>query len=292
MKVSLAAQVLSHSVAAGITTLCMISDKLDSEAIHTAKFLEQFNKLFDVFNSRTMAGPNNFSRGITAESNHVSFLKECLQWLETVTPLGKSGVLPCLEGWKMCINSWLQLWEFLENSHSLKFLLTNRLNQDCLDNFFSVIRSRGEHRDNPNSVEFRADYRAVAIDSLFVKSQNTNCIEDIDSFLLKLGNFASSTPSPPVPLPDTNTALPLVSHDLAAVSNMPPNVTPQEGNIIVYLAGYVGRKAVFKWKCKDCRALWKKHDESSHSDLYTFINNKQYDDLTVGGGGAGGGWGG
>ena len=287
MKVSLAAQVLSHSVAAGITTLCMISDKLDSEAIHTAKFLEQFNKLFDVFNSRTMAGPNNFSRGITAESNHVSFLKECLQWLETVTPLGKSGVLPCLEGWKMCINSLLQLWEFLENSHSLKFLLTNRLNQDCLDNFFSVMRNRGGHRDNPNSVEFRADYRAVAIDSLFVKSHNTNCIEDIDSFLLKLGNFASSTPSPPVPLPDTNTALPLVSQDLAAVSNMPPNVTPQEGNIIVYLAGYVGRKAVLKFKCKDCRALWKKHDESSHSDLYTFINNKQYDDLTVGGGGGG-----
>ena len=287
MKVSLAAQVLSHSVAAGITTLCMISDKLDSEAIHTAKFLEQFNKLFDVFNSRTMAGPNNFYRGITAESNHVSFLKECLQWLETVTPLGKSGVLPCLEGWKMCINSLLQLWEFLENSHSLKFLLTNRLNQDCLDNFFSVMRNRGGHRDNPNSVEFRADYRAVAIDSLFVKSQNTNCIEDIDSFLLKLGNFASSTPSPPVPLPDTNTTLPLVSQDLAAVSNMPPNVTPQEGNIIVYLAGYVGRKAVLNFKCKDCRALWKKHDESSHSDLYTFINNKQYDDLTVGGWGGG-----
>ena len=155
-----------------------------------------------------------------------------------------------------------------------------------------MIRSRGGHRDNPNSVEFRADYRAVAIDSLFVKSQNTNCIEDIDTFLLKLENFASSTPSPPVPLPDTNTALPLVSQDLAAVSNMPPNVTPQEGNIIVYLAGYVGRKAVLKFKCKDCRALWKKHDESSHSDLYTFINNKQYDDLTVGGGGGGGGGGG
>ena len=167
-------------------------------------------------------------------------------------------------------------------SFHFKFLLTNRLNQDCLDNFFSVIRNRGGHRDNPNSVEFRADYRAVAIDSLFVKSQNTNCIEDIDSFLLKLVNFASSTPSPPVPLPDTNTALPLVSQDLAAVSNMPPNVTPQEGNIInyiVYLAGYVGRKAVLKFKCKDCRALWKKHDESSRSDLYTFINNKQYDDL-------------
>ena len=224
-----------------------------------------------------MAGPNNFSRGITAESNHVSFLKECLQWLETVTP---SENLECYHAWKggRCVSTVYNNCGSLENSHSLKFLLTNRLNQDCLENLFSVIRSRGGHRDNPNSVEFRADYRAVAIDSLFVKSQNTNCIEDIDSFLLKLGNFASSPPSPPVPLPDTNTALPLVSQDLAAVSKMPPNVTPQEGNIIVYLAGYVGRKAVLKFKCKDCRALWKKHDESSHSDLYTFINNKQYDD--------------
>ena len=215
-----------------------------------------------------------------SQPNLITFLfSKNVQWLETVTP---SENLECYHAWKggrCVINSLLQLWEFLENSHNLKFLLTNRLNQDCLDNFFSVIRNRGGHRDNPNSVEFRADYRAVAIDSLFVKSQNTNCIEDIDSFLLKLGNFASSTPSPPVPLPDTNTALPLVSQDLAAVSNMPPNVTPQEGNIIVYLAGYVGRKAVLKFKCKDCRALWKKHDESSRSDLYTFINNKQYDDL-------------
>ena len=119
----------------------------------------------------------------------------------------------------MCINSLLQLWEFLENSHSLKFLLTNRLNQDCLGNFFSVMRNRGGHRDNPNYVEFRTDYRAVAIDSLFVKSQNTNCIEDIDSFLLKLGNFASSTPLSPVPLPDTNTVLP--KYCICGLHNLP-----------------------------------------------------------------------
>ena len=31
--------------------------------------------------------------------------------------------------------------------------------------------------------------------------------------------------------------------------------------------------------------MWKKHDEASHSALYTFIINKQYGDLTVGGGG-------
>ena len=97
MKVSLAAQMLKHSVAAGITTLCMISDKLDSEAIHTAKFLEQFNKLFDVFNSRTMAGPNNFYRGITAESNHVIFSKNvCNGW--RLSPPSEN--LECYHAWK------------------------------------------------------------------------------------------------------------------------------------------------------------------------------------------------
>ena len=50
------------------------------------------------------------------------------------------------------------------------------------------------------------------------------------------------------------------------------------GNIIVYLAGHVGRKAVLKLKCKDCTDVWNKHDEASRSALYTFINNKQYDD--------------
>ena len=44
MRVYLATQVLSPSVAAGITTLCMTGDKLDGEAIHTANFLEMFDK--------------------------------------------------------------------------------------------------------------------------------------------------------------------------------------------------------------------------------------------------------
>ena len=35
--------------------------------------------------------------------------------------------------------------------------------------------------------------------------------------------------------------------------------------------------------------MWKKHDEASHFALYTFINNKQYDDFNSGGGGGGGG---
>ena len=38
---NLDAQVLSHSVAAGITTLCMLGNSLPPETIHTAQFIEK-----------------------------------------------------------------------------------------------------------------------------------------------------------------------------------------------------------------------------------------------------------
>ena len=51
MRVNLAAQVLSHSVAAGISFLVTCKE-LPEEAIHTAHFVEHFDNLFNTFNSR------------------------------------------------------------------------------------------------------------------------------------------------------------------------------------------------------------------------------------------------
>ena len=66
-----------------------------------------------------------------------------------MTPVGKASTLPCLKGWKLYINSLLGLWEDVHISYRLQFLLTNRLNQDCLENYFSLVRGRGGHLDNP-----------------------------------------------------------------------------------------------------------------------------------------------
>ena len=50
MCVNLAAQILSHSVAAGINTLCALN-YLPDDASVTAEFIETFNQLFNTFNS-------------------------------------------------------------------------------------------------------------------------------------------------------------------------------------------------------------------------------------------------
>ena len=281
MRVCLATQVLSHSVAAGITTLCMTGDKLDREAIHTAHFLERFDKLFNTFNSSSLYDAHKLRNAISATSDHVNFFKDTLTWLGDLKPLGKSSTLPCLQGWKLSINSLLGLWEDLHVNYNLQFLLTNRLNQDCLENYFSLVRGGGGHRDNPDAVQFMAEHRALAVDRLFVNSRGANCKEDMDSFLLKLSGVSKS-----VSFSDTcpvNSVVAAPVSDLLMVAVVPSSLTLDERGIIVYLAGYLGTKTMKKYGCHDCELIWRQPSDEAVGPEFTFFNNKQYDGLQTGG---------
>ena len=75
MRVNLATQVLSHSVAAGITTLCELN-KLDADAVHTATFIKFFDKLFNTFNSSGARTQQQLSHSLSATSGHLAFLDE------------------------------------------------------------------------------------------------------------------------------------------------------------------------------------------------------------------------
>ena len=155
--------------------------------------------------------------------------------------------------------------------YSLKFLLTNRLNQDCLENFFSIIRFKGGHRDNPDAVQFRGAYRAAAVDSIFIVSQLTNCVEDPDSFLLKLKNVTNSVPTNS---DAPGTSFPSAAFDLLRVASYPV-ISPAESDIIVYLAGYLVKKALAKFSCCDCINIVVSQ-EIGDSQAHTFLKNKQF----------------
>ncbi|XP_025107337.1 uncharacterized protein LOC112572044 [Pomacea canaliculata] len=134
MNVSLAAQVLSHSVAAGISTLVQFGTLPDA-AKQTALFIERFDQLFNAFNSSRLSSGRQMGHAMSRSSGHKEFLCDTLQWLRTVeTP--SSNALPCLTGWKMTVQALLELFDELQTNHGISFLLTDRLNQDCLENFF------------------------------------------------------------------------------------------------------------------------------------------------------------
>ena len=75
------------------------------------------------------------------------------------------------------------------------FIFRIKYKQDFLDNFFSRIRSRGCNRDNPTSMEFSSDYRAITVDSLFVKIKDSNCQLDPGQFVLKLNSYVDNLDS-------------------------------------------------------------------------------------------------
>ncbi|KAK7497615.1 hypothetical protein BaRGS_00011255 [Batillaria attramentaria] len=182
LSVSMAAQVLSHSVAAGIATLAQLGT-LPTEANETAAFIDRFDQLFNVFNSGNLTSEKPMGHAMAENSGHKEFLTETLEWLENVQS-GRS--LPCLTGWKMAIRTLLALWEDLHTNHQVRFLLTDRLNQDCLENLFSQIRGNKGHVDNPSAEQFRLFLRQVMVDNFLVHSTGSNCRDDSDKFLLTL----------------------------------------------------------------------------------------------------------
>ena len=62
------------------------SSLIIAEAANTAKFIGKFDKVFNVFNSRTFSSKAELNHAITNTSGHVEFLKEFLEWLKPLVP--------------------------------------------------------------------------------------------------------------------------------------------------------------------------------------------------------------
>ena len=81
MRVNLAAQVLSHSVAAGISFLTRVKE-LPENAIYTAQFVEHFDALFNTFNSCSFKCSQRLGHAFNDSSGHHAFLQESLSLLD------------------------------------------------------------------------------------------------------------------------------------------------------------------------------------------------------------------
>ena len=125
MQVNLAAQVLSHSVAAGISALVTLKHLPDS-AKDTAQFTENFDGLFNTFNSQTVKTSQRLGHAFSDKSGHLPFLKESLFLDKVKTSHGVK--LSCIFGWKLCIQSLLGLWEYLKTEQNFQFILTSQIN--------------------------------------------------------------------------------------------------------------------------------------------------------------------
>ena len=91
MKVKIAAQVISRTVAAALETPSQIVGSSSSE---TAEFLMKFNDIFNCMNTSRLRDPNKRKRAVSVGNDtceQMAFLKECLYSLAIIRVKNESG---------------------------------------------------------------------------------------------------------------------------------------------------------------------------------------------------------
>lgn len=80
----------------------------------------------------------------------------------------------------MSITALRGLYKSLQSEYCVQYILTARLNQDCLENFFSQLRGIGHHYDHPTPLEVKYRFRLLLIARNCVDLNSSNVRRDAD----------------------------------------------------------------------------------------------------------------
>lgn len=269
MKVKYAAQVLSNSVAVGLE--CLLSfDYLPPESIHTIKFIEMMDKLFDIFNARSTAAGKMLNRPFCKSPQQLAILQQAQYFFSEVQVVDYKGSnvtkrMRFLYGWQVNINALLQMYDKL----NYPALSTRRLNQDCLENFNGKMRQQSGNSKNPTPIQFYRAFKKIFCMNLLdfnLSSDGNNCLPDNDEILIghevstQLGLFVNHEESENVSLLNESDYISL---------ELP------EQNVHEYICGYYLKKCLNVHKCDICFNY--AHSEQNLNQSRIFINLKNFD---------------
>lgn len=199
MSCKLATQIFSKSMAAAIT-VCHATGQLQSDsAVDTAEFVELMNNTFDTLNSQNLYERNPHKRPLS-NRNTLGFknLNDALNVFKEIKkenskkPTESLTRPPCFGGFVTTINAILQLYSSQVGENSRLFLMTSRLNQDPIENLFSIIRQKNGYNKNPTTLQFRTAFQATTCFSFIKFSDYSNCEEDDDDLLSGVPDVLSS----------------------------------------------------------------------------------------------------
>lgn len=195
MKVSLAAELLSKSVAKSMRYLMEFGQPGFQNCSATAEFISKINDLFDVLNTGTndtMENNNNvFKIPLSLETGPtiLPFLDECLEYMKKLELSGtnilhsrrKTGFL----GFMINIVSLKAIYTDYVVTGKLDRIPTFNLSQDVLESFFGRIRSMCGYNDNPTVEQFKSAYRKTLINDQISSSTGSNCVDKLSIYSTK-----------------------------------------------------------------------------------------------------------
>ncbi len=195
-----AAQLFSASVANFILQF------IPSENI-AANFILLINNLFDLFNSSSESNTiTHFKMGFSGSADQINLLNVALSEITNLRVASfskdnimkkKISLLPFQIGMMQSINALHQLFNYVNINFEIRYILTYKVTQDTLENFFSQIRSIGHSYDHPPPLEFIYRFRILIFmkifDSIkFCKNVEKEQIQE-NYITFEIGKFASPT---------------------------------------------------------------------------------------------------
>lgn len=162
------------------------------------------------------------------------------------------------------INALNWIWEKLRMEYGCKYLCTNPICQDCLENFFSEIRRRCGFNDAPNTFQFSSAFKYAMLSSASETfDEGKNCQNDDLQPLLKGEDLEELGAEPEATL----------SYEVEELDLGTPFVAQRkELNALVYILGI----AISKLRHEKCRTKLKasQDDECFQDDDYSFAKLK------------------
>lgn len=188
-RVKFATQLLSKSCANAIQYLGK-KGLLESKNWNaTVKFISFVDQWFDEMNSRMYGDKQErcaFGMHFELQADILNGMVDLISTMK----VNKSRSLYCFQnGITLYCKSLIGLLDMLKHSHQLHFIMTRKLNQDCLEFFFGCIRQMGSTHDHPDAVSFKYRLKKLMIGKevalVSEKSNVSQNEEPCDSFWLK-----------------------------------------------------------------------------------------------------------
>lgn len=281
MKVKLAAQTLSSSVADAIEFLSSLGLKEFESAQATVQFIRIYDRIFDFLNSR-----NPFGKGYKKPVylNNLEMLENVLNKdirylfsLKDVTghSLYESRRKTFIIGTAVAIKSVLTICRKIlsPNNTRFKYLLTYKFSQDHIEILFSKIRRRFGCNNNPNVQQFKSCMKQILHKNAVSISPYANC-SALDNDYYSGFDLKWARRQTPVNdnLPDN-----MLENSIEEFSNKVSCLIESKeetitNNILYYISGYIVRKIVNLIPCENCGFLLS-NSNNGYSRNYTRLVN-------------------
>nr|CAH7733081.1 unnamed protein product [Callosobruchus chinensis] len=155
-----------------------------------SNLVKLFNDWFDLMNSRskfTANCPKRNAYGIDLDIQ-LKLINEVSELVNTMRVGEHKSLISFQKGILLTNKSIIELYSYLKETYNVEYVLTSRLNQDVLENFFSYIRGVGGANDHPSPLEFKHRLRWYILgnNSAAVFTENRNTVESHEQCLLKV----------------------------------------------------------------------------------------------------------